>query len=421
MMKIKPIKSLLISLGAQTVGYLTNYQDGKNIFVFDQGYINQGPSRPTLSLSYTNLDNESATLKQLNKPYVNRHALPIFFSNLLPEGSLREFILAQQGIHPNDEFALLAALGGDLSGNIIAKPIAPITELESHSDHQPEVVELSDEDQGIQFSLAGIQIKFSMRQQDGRFTLSHAGEWGDYIIKTPSPIHKRLPENEYSTMRLAEAVGVNIPEIMLVPVSDLKHLPGINLPDERVAFAIKRFDRRENNRVHIEDFAQVINVRAQDKYTKTNYDTMARIIAGVSRRKNSDLIEFIRRLVVNILLGNTDAHLKNWSLIYDDQQFPRLAPAYDIVSSLGYINNREAALNFGGEKNFYTIDNAVIQRFIKQTQLSGHLVHTTIEETVESARTQWPTLMKELPIPKQTLALLKTHLAGLKPPFKITL
>lgn len=215
MMKTKPVKSLLISLGTQTVGYFSNYQDGKNIFVFDQSYIDQGADRSTLSLSYNNLDNENASLKRLNKPYVNVHALPTFFSNLLPEGSLREYILAQQNIHSNNEFALLAALGGDISGNVIAKPIAPITEMQSDSDHPPEIVELSPEDQGIQFSLVGIQIKFSMKQQDGRFTLSHAGEWGDYIIKTPSTIHKRLPENEYSMMRLAEAVGSRCPRLSL--------------------------------------------------------------------------------------------------------------------------------------------------------------------------------------------------------------
>lgn len=76
-----------------------------------------------------------------------------------------------------------------------------------------------------------------------------------------------------------------MPEIKLVSMSDLKHLPSINLPEEGYAFALKRFDRQGDENVHIEDFAQVMNMRVQDKYTKTNYDTMARIIAGVSRKK----------------------------------------------------------------------------------------------------------------------------------------
>lgn len=78
------------------------------------------------------------------------------------------------------------------------------------------------------------------------------------IIKTPSTKHKDVPVNEFSAMTLASLIGVDIPEIKLVDMGQLDNLPQINLPDEAFAFAIKRFDRHESNRVHMEDFAQVL-------------------------------------------------------------------------------------------------------------------------------------------------------------------
>lgn len=420
-MKTNDVKTLAIKLGDLVIGYLTHYRDGKNVFIFDQAYIELGPSRPTLSLFFNNLDNEASTIKKLQKPYVNMHALPPFFSNLLPEGSLRDYIVSRTNIHSNDEFSMLAALGGELAGNIIATPIAPLTEDSLHGNHAPEIEELPQNNDTIRFSLAGIQIKFSMKHKDGRFNLSKPGAWGDFIIKTPSTIHKFLPENEYSMMRLAEAVGVDIPEIQLVKLTDLVHLPEINLPSEQYAYAIKRFDRSNDHRIHIEDFAQIIGIRAHDKYDKMNYDSMARIIFAVSRNKNHDLQEFIRRLTVNILLGNTDAHVKNWSLIYDNLRMPRLAPAYDIISSLGYISNREIGLNFGGEKNFYAINNEVVDRFIRHTKLPDDLIQDTIAKTVASAQESWPKLLTKLPITEQTLIELKRHGDLLLSPFKISL
>ena len=107
------------------------------------------------------------------------------------------------------------------------------------------------------------------------------------------------------------------------------------------AFIIERFDRREDgSRVHIEDFAQVFDVYAEDKYKTASFRNIAAVIAGES--DHGDIAEFIRRLTFNTLIGNGDMHLKNWSLMYPDNRHARLSPAYDFVSTIPYTTERNA-------------------------------------------------------------------------------
>ncbi len=86
-------------------------------------------------------------------------------------------------------------------------------------------------------------MKFSIKENDGRYNLAKGDELGDWIIKTPSTKHQDLPEDEYTAMKLASLAGVETPEIKLVELGKLDSLPQFNLPDEKLAFAIKRFDR----------------------------------------------------------------------------------------------------------------------------------------------------------------------------------
>ncbi len=116
-------------------------------------------------------------------------------------------------------------------------------------------------------------------------------------------------------LRLASLVGVDIPEIRLIELAKLDNLPPINLPPEKLAFAIKRFDREQNTRIHMEDFAQVFVKYPQQKYDTANYEQIGRVLYEYSGAGLADAQQFARRLLVNILLANGDAHLKNWSLL----------------------------------------------------------------------------------------------------------
>ena len=174
-------------------------------------------------------------------------------------------------------------------------------------------------------------------------------------------IDPNVPANEYTMMRLAAAAGIQTPEVKLVTLEDvyLGGLAGLWIPQwETWAYAIKRYDRTAEGRVHVEDFAQVFNVHADQEYKATNYDTIGRLIFDLLPNRFEQIAEFVRRLVVNILIGNGDAHLTNWSVIYRDKVTPQLAPAYDLVSTIQYVRNASLALNLGGEKRFDSINEA---------------------------------------------------------------
>ncbi len=384
-------------LNKTLVGYLIHERDGKNIFTFDRDYIETDPAaRPTLSLSFSDL----------RKTYVTHQRLPSFFSNLLPEGDLRTLIAAQQDIDVKNEFALLAALGSDLPGAIrlenkhllISKSVRKKTPLEKKDPH------------AIHFSLSGVQLKFSMLKEKSWFTLALPG---NFIVKTPSLLHPQVSENEYSMMQLARMIGIDVPDTQLVRVNHLRDLPALNLPDETYAYAIKRFDRDNEKRIHIEDFAQVFSVKPEKKYEATNYDTIAKLILSLLQNSEAQFIEFLKRVFFNILIGNTDAHLKNWSLIYRDGLTAELAPAYDLVSTLPYLKNRQLALNFAKQKNFYEIDRKTLHYFSERVSVSNSLVITVAKETTGRFKEAWRQTEKSLPISKALRNMLKQHWAEL--------
>ena len=111
-----------ILLGDVPVGHLTGFQDGKSLFAFDDSYIDLGPGRPVLSLSFNTPGDEEATELKLREIYSSRMKLPPFFSNLLPEGVLREYVVKRLKIHHDHEFDILMALGASLPGAIRALP-----------------------------------------------------------------------------------------------------------------------------------------------------------------------------------------------------------------------------------------------------------------------------------------------------------
>ena len=106
---------------------------------------------------------------------------------------------------------------------------------------------------------------------------------------------------------------------------------------ERQALAVRRFDRRDGQRVHTEDLAQVFRQYPGDKYKGASSESIGRVLlaeAGVG-----EVMQLVQRLVFTVLVGNGDMHLKNWSLIYEGGRTPRLSPAYDYVSTVIYMTD----------------------------------------------------------------------------------
>lgn len=413
------INVLKLTLHGRLVGYLAGFRNGRNVLSFADEF-KEDASRPTFSLiTHPGFPRADRLMSEL---WVRNQKLHPTLSNLLPEGSLRELVAQGLKVHVDNEFHILSYLGQDLPGALVAEPMepdeVPDSVLATHG--KAKAVKFEKVTQENKFSLAGVQMKFSMKEKDGRYNLSKGDALGDWIIKTPSTKHKDVAVNEYTAMSLASLVGVEIPEIKLVELNKLDNLPQINLPDENLAFAIKRFDRGDNVRIHMEDFAQVLVKYPHEKYNSASYEQIGRILYEYSGDGLADAQQFARRLLVNILLANGDAHLKNWSLLYSDQITPRLSPAYDIVTTSVYINDeRQYALNLGKTKDWYDVSYANFEAWAERSAIPWRAIKPHLDDTMAKARSLWPAAIKDLAMNEDHKLKLKGHWAKLQENFKV--
>lgn len=395
-----------VLLHGEPIGTLTNVGGDRTIFAFNDAYI-ADPERPTLGLGFKD---EFGTLLTDFRPYQKR-VMP-FFSNLLPEGHLRSYLAEKAKINEEREFYLLWALGHDLPGAITVRPADGETwppdlddggDDDRHDDdHQRE--------NALRFSLAGVQLKFSAVQEaSGGLTIPASGVGGSWIVKLPSREYAGVPENEFSMMRLADLIGMNVPAINLVDVAAIGNIPdGIDRFGDK-AFVIKRFDRLEDGTsVHIEDFAQIYGVYAEDKYKNASMRNIAQVLAAEGN--DADIIEFIRRLTFNALIGNGDMHLKNWSLIYPDRRNVSLAPAYDFVSTIPYIPGDQHALNISRSKAFADFNEDELSHMAAKAALPERLVLDTARETVALFYQHWGAEKSNLPMSEDVRNAIETHL-----------
>jgi serine/threonine-protein kinase HipA len=398
---------------------VAGYKSGRNVLIFAPEF-RENSRRPTFSLT-THPEFPRAE-KLLSTQWIKRQRLHPVLSNLLPEGALREMLSLGLKVHIDDEFQLLGYLGQDLPGALIATPMAigDVPAYVLQSEAVPEPVTLTFEEGIYHFSLAGVQMKFSMRRQDGRYQICTSGEYGEWIVKTPSTRHKNVPLNEYSAMRLAEVAGVDIPEIRLVEMDKLDRLPSIKLPNEKYAYAIHRFDRSGRERIHTEDFAQVLFKYPHEKYDSANYEQIGKVLYHFTGDGLANVQQFARRLLVNILLANGDAHLKNWSLIYADRITPQLASAYDIVTTRVYMEDeRKFALNLGNTREWYKATFDHFQVWAAKADIPWRAVKPHLLDTVDKARTLWRKELAGLPMDDEHKQGLREHWRNLHDDFRI--
>ncbi len=412
------VQALKLTLHDVFIGVLTHHSSNRNVLFFNPEYVTAGEGRPTFTL-----------LQRMNDQYLQKSitssqkVVPVI-SNLLPESAMREWVAKSLKVDINNDFALLAHFGANLPGALMLERLAP--------NKIPDWVEEKNSGRIItvktptadDVSLAGVQIKFSgNKSKDGRYNLRPSND-NTLIIKTPSTVHRNVPENEYSSMKLAQAIGVIIPEINLVNLDALDNLPDIQLPNEKYVYTIKRFDRVEAqrgiSRIHMEDFAQITELYPHEKYDGVNYEIIGGVIYRYSEQPLEDIQQMARRLLANILLGNGDAHLKNWSMIYPDKIGAVLSPAYDIVSTMVYMPGEcEVAFNMGKEKNWYKLNMAHFELWAKRMEVRWPAVKAHLQDAMNSARTSWPELLESLPMADNHKDKLKVHWASLHDDFKI--
>ena len=389
-----------VLLYGDPIGTLTRVGDDRALFAFNDSYIGDA-ARPTLGLGFKNRFGELIT----GFPPTQTRLIP-FFSNLLPEEPMRTYLAERAGVKPVREFFLLWALGADLPGAITVAP----------PGGEPWPSDVSDKsgsgrrESALRFSLAGVQLKFSaVEKARGGLALPAGGVGGSWIVKLPSLSFAGVPENEFSMMTLARLLGINVPEVRLIGVDTIEDLPEDIGRLSGQALAVRRFDRSgDGGAVHFEDFAQVFGVYPEDKYKKASARNIATVVGAECGE--GDIAEFIRRLTFNTLIGNADMHLKNWSLIYPDRRNAALAPAYDFVSTIAFIEDNEAALKFSRTKRFDRYSEDELSHLAAKALLPEKLVLDTVRETVASFHHYWNAEKANLPLPGNAVKAIEDHL-----------
>lgn len=403
-----PISTLNVLLYGNPIATITHVGHDRTLFAFMDSYIDD-ESRSVLGLGFK--DSLGGLLTNF-KPTQTK--LTPFFSNLLPEETMRNYLAERAGVNPVREFFLLWVLGQDLAGAITVEPADG--EALPPNVHQG-IEDKAKMDAPMRFSLAGVQLKFSAVQQaNGGLTIPATGQGGSWIVKLPSSRFDAVPENEYSMMELARMLGMDVPETQLLPISQIANIPegigrfGNSFKDVQ-AFVIKRFDRTDGQAIHIEDFAQVFGVYPQDKYKKASMRNIAQVIGIEGQEK--DIAEFTRRLVFNTLIGNADMHLKNWSVIYKDKRTASIAPAYDFVSTIPYIPDDSASLKVSRSKKFsdFTLDE--LSHLAAKAMLPEKLVLDTAKQTVAGFHEVWAKEKAHLPLTKSMIEAIDTHLRSI--------
>jgi len=392
----KKLNALSVRLHGKHIGVITRLAGDRQLFAFEQHYIDD-PQRSTLSLSFKGSTGGLVT----NFRPVGRR-VPVFFSNLLPERPLRDYLAKRAQVNPDREFFLLAVLGADLPGALVVAPLEGDEQSsEPHDALDDETRDASHGGEGpLRFSLAGVQLKFSaVMEASGGLTIPAGGLGGSWIVKLPSARFKAVPENEFVMLELARRIGISVPENKLIDMASIKGLPEQAHTVESMALAVKRFDRLPDGAsVHMEDFAQVFGEFPSNKYKFHSYANLAAVLWA---EIGEDAVrEFVRRLVFTVVIGNADMHLKNWSLLYPDRRTPALSPGYDFVATLPYIPNDTLALSFGDSRSLSEITPEQMRRFADTARIPASPLWKIAVETAERTAESWKTLEQADVLPK---------------------
>lgn len=198
-------------------------------------------------------------------------------------------------------------------------------------------------------ALTGVQPKLSLnlinnKNKQSRFTIVDLE--GNYILKPASNKYINLPENEDLTMHLAD----------LVKIKTAKHTL-IRLKSGELAYLTKRFDRKENQKISVEDFCQLSENLTEHKY-RGSIEKISKLIYLYTKNSGLEAQRLFEIVLFNYLVANADMHLKNYSLIENEFNEYELSPAYDLLNTLILIpdDKEESALTINGKKNRLKIE-----------------------------------------------------------------
>jgi serine/threonine-protein kinase HipA len=369
--------TLSVLLRGTPVGTLERTGPSRYRFAYFKDAIEGDRSDPMARLS--------ASLPLREERFKPSESAP-FFEGLLPEGVARATTAGKLGISEANGFGMLAALGADCAGAVTVLPEGqpaqtpgatsrPLSENELGEllrDLPRDPLGIDVDPGGVRLSLAGVQDKLILvHLRTGDFALPLGGMPSNCLLKPEHERFEGLAVNEAFCMRVAAAAG------NAVATTELLELDGI-----RCLYS-ERFDRAVEAdgaivRLHQEDMCQALGLLPTQKYEADDGPSVPSVIALLRGQPSSrialDVNAFVRAVLTGFLLGNSDAHGKNFSLLYDPAAGVRLAPLYDVVSTAVYDGlTPRLAMAIGGEDDPSQVDLSCWERLGTEGGLGGAL------------------------------------------------
>lgn len=335
----------------------------------------------------------SASLPLQAEPFNDRKTRP-FFSGLLPEGQMRRLIAQQFQVSGQNDFALLDHIGGECAGAVTFLKLGQALPVPDRSDDvqwlsNEEVIAILDElprrpmlagKDGLRLSLAGAQDKLPVVFDGARIGLPLAGTPSSHILKPSIHAVENSVINEGFCMALAEAMQLKPAKSKIRQVMNRSFL------------LVERYDRMmdvqgHRQRLHQEDFCQALGVAPEMKYQNEGGPDLAQcfdLVRSATRPSAPQILRLLDYVIFNALIGNHDAHAKNFSLLYFGKA-PVLAPFYDMLSTAVYPTlTQKMAMKIGSKYKFTEVQAQHWEHFAESAGLTKAQAKRRILELAKS-------------------------------------
>ena len=371
------------------VGHITGDSFRDACFQYSKDYLDSDQARPiSISLPLT----EEAYSSEKTK---------CFFEGLLPEGFSRKAVANWIKSDEEDYLSILSALGKECLGALRIVDENDVEEPLGYERHSlKKVKELAAEGatrstrilMETHLSLTGASGKVGLYydEENNNWYLPKGNAPSTHIVKQSHVRFERIVLNEQLCMLTAKQLGIEVPESFIINVG--------KGADSEILYATKRFDRLlkggkviDNlpvpNRLHQEDFAQALGITPGEKYEKEKSGYLLRMFEVI--RENavdpiSEQTKLWKRICFNYLIGNNDAHIKNYSLIYSENlKGISLSPAYDIVSTRVYNMTDEMSFYIGDELSINKVNRKSFETAASEAGLSEHMAMKIFDETAD--------------------------------------
>lgn len=329
-----------------------------------------------------------------------------FFDGLLPEGFTRRAVAEHLHLDENDYVAILYQLGRECIGALRIHQKDEVPEAQYEKLTMEQVRQLASEGATesaalvieSRLSLAGATGKVGLYRdpKTGEWYLPHGTAPSTHIVKQSHVRLKRIVPNELLCIETAKLCRIDVPETTILDAGSGR--------DEDILLASKRFDRLAAAelplRLHQEDFAQALGIPASQKYENGTHhlSQMFALLRSHSAQPIEDQLKLWDRIVFNFLIGNTDGHLKNFSLLYgEDLKTLRLAPAYDMINATGYRGmTHDMAFAIGGTKRLEDVTLDSFRLAAREAGLGERMALNRLHDLIQRFRPALSTATEHL-------------------------